>query len=549
MKENDEPEIKDNNEFINTKILINILCFQEFIYQRIKKPQKENGYLQIMKEGFIFIKKKFMKKYKDIFDYKELANIIKKKNYELLNPIKDNNNIINYDKLNDSILLNIINKLPEKRINKIEEMNKDKLLEELKEEKEKKSWIKNYINMQKKGFIQLALIDDFEIINLNILKLINDNQILLNDFLYGNCILGDNYIFILIKDINFYIYEICIFENNEDLKTKYLFNMDINDSDLITKYLGKTGIKNFINAFKENEKIKTVEQNNKKITCYKIDININKIYDYNNISELSDKIKVLILLSISQIKFNENHNFFDKNNKNAILEDVILIKKDYLVNYNYIKITDLINRNQKLKDNIDNIDINNLSFKDIEKFFSEIDIKILKEINKAILDINKFPHNYKVETIKLLKSKNIPIYNDYLFINKNLFFDLFINEFKIDFDINEHFSFLSINNKDILKYCNKNDNLIFIGNIEIDIKPKTKFYDIEYILDFFDKQKLDNELQDLLKFGFNYFLEYKLLFNKEDDYISPIFNEKEIVGYCYKYNNDIKDYTNIPNCI
>ena len=230
MKENNEPEIKDNNEFINTKILINILCFQEFIYQRIKKPQKENANLQIMKEGFIFIRKKFMKKYKDIFDYKELANIIKNNNYELLNPIKDSNNIINYDKLNDSILLNIINKLPEKRINKIEEMNKDKLLEELKEENEKKNWIKNYINLQKKRFIQLALIDDFEIINLNILKLINDNQILLNDFLYGNCILGDNYIFILIKDINFYIYEICIFENNEDLKTKYLFNMDINDS-------------------------------------------------------------------------------------------------------------------------------------------------------------------------------------------------------------------------------------------------------------------------------------------------------------------------------
>ena len=198
MKENIELEINNNGKFINTKILLNIFCFQEFIYQRIKKPQKENINLSIMKEGFIFIRKKFIKKYKDIFDYKEFTKAIKNNNYQLLHSIKDKNNIINYDKLNDSKLLNIINELPEEIINKIENINKYKLLEELKEENEKKSWIKNYINLQNKGFIQLALIDDFEIINLNIFTLINENQILLNDFLYGNCLLGDNYIFIKI---------------------------------------------------------------------------------------------------------------------------------------------------------------------------------------------------------------------------------------------------------------------------------------------------------------------------------------------------------------
>ena len=104
-----------------------------------------------------------------------------------------------------------------------------------------------------------------------------------------------------------------------------------------------------------------------------------------------------------------------------------------------------------------------------------------------------------------------------MFINKNLFYDLFINKFKINFDNNTHFSFISFNNKDILKFYNKNYNLIFIGNINKDIKLKTKFYNIEYILDFFDNEKLDKELQILLKYGFNYYIEYKLIFNKEDE--------------------------------
>ena len=84
MKANKELESKENNKYINSKILINIFCFQEFIYQRIKKPQKENKNLKIMKEGIIFLKKKFMQKYKDLFNYKKLIKEIKKKKFSII---------------------------------------------------------------------------------------------------------------------------------------------------------------------------------------------------------------------------------------------------------------------------------------------------------------------------------------------------------------------------------------------------------------------------------------------------------------------------------
>ena len=58
MKKNVELKSKEDNKYINSKILINLFCFQEFIYQRIKKPQKENNNLKIMKNGIIILKKK-----------------------------------------------------------------------------------------------------------------------------------------------------------------------------------------------------------------------------------------------------------------------------------------------------------------------------------------------------------------------------------------------------------------------------------------------------------------------------------------------------------
>ena len=57
MKKNIELKSKEDKEYINSKILINLFCFQEFIYQRIKIPQKENNNLKIMKDGIIILKK------------------------------------------------------------------------------------------------------------------------------------------------------------------------------------------------------------------------------------------------------------------------------------------------------------------------------------------------------------------------------------------------------------------------------------------------------------------------------------------------------------
>ena len=112
-----------------------------------------------------------------------------------------------------------------------------------------------------------------------------------------------------------------------------------------------------------------------------------------------------------------------------------------------------------------------------------------------------------------------------------------LNDFEQNFTFKRmeiNFSYIFVNKKDIL--IDHKQSLIFIINsINDDYE-----YNIEYILDL-NKNQNFNIINDLK------YLEYENYINDEEviDYISPIFLEDNIIGKCYKYRAELKDYNNI----
>ena len=87
-----------------------------------------------------------MKKYKEYFNYESLYIFLN--NSEILNQIKENE-IINCDNLNISFLSKIAEQVPELYISKIENIDKERLKDEIKKE-DKKNGIINALKLHQK---------------------------------------------------------------------------------------------------------------------------------------------------------------------------------------------------------------------------------------------------------------------------------------------------------------------------------------------------------------------------------------------------------------
>ena len=145
-----------------------------------------------------------------------------------------------------------------------------------------------------------------------------------------------------------------------------------------------------------------------------------------------------------------------------------------------------------------------------------------------------------------MKTKLIDIYTDFIIINEEIFNKFFANEFNIKFE-NKYIhpnSFITINNKDIIKINNQFQSTIFIGNYNY----QNYTYKIEKILDYKINNQLESEYDYLKKCGIEFYCGEKLILNKSsknEDLVSPIFSNDSIIGYSYDYNSNIKDYSNL----
>ena len=262
----------ENNETLekykNLEFLIKFYCFQEELKNRINKTQKESKSYTVF-----FLKKNTMFTYKKLFDYSKLSIILQDKKKDILKDIKDKEGI-NYDKLNDSILSKIIEKLPKDYLTKIDKLD-NKKLNEIEKEDKKIKFIDKYIeykNMDENKIVRLKIFKDFDLIDNNITSLDIKLKI---EMKLGECfILPGNKLLFYYKDDDF-LYEIVNVDKNLNMKIEYLFNKyEISSSKDFGNYLFTNGINKLIKNFNKKSEINSI------IIKYDINKKNEKVYWY-----------------------------------------------------------------------------------------------------------------------------------------------------------------------------------------------------------------------------------------------------------------------------
>ena len=195
-------------------------------------------------------------------------------------------------------------------------------------------------------------------------------------------------------------------------------------------------------------------------------------------------------------------------------------------NININKILDNVINNSQI--NLSNSDIF-LNAKQQPNF-----LNIINNFSKSITDSN---FNKKEITPTKVDINDIFYYSDFILVSEET-----INS--LDNNRNNR-------SKSLFFYCYFGDNKIFIVNngpnlflIEIYYFDKINNILPEIFCKFNTSNYLSNCLSLLLEKGYYELVKYHLIFNDNEDLASPIFNQnnKEI-GYVYKYDPDIKDYT------
>lgn len=513
-------QVNDNlkSSFNNIKLLIKLFCFEEETKQKINNNSMVP---QAIDFNMIFIKNNVMKKYKEIMNYKDLSNFIKSNN-EILKCISANNKL-NYNNLNDSNILKIINQIPTELINKIENVEKKKLITELKIEN-MKEWKFNYKPIKREKEIIIKYLQNFQIINNDILNSFKNQDIELTDYFYGDCIFGDKKVFFVLKDKSWFCYQIGLFEKSGSFTIEYLFiKNEIEDSSIFIKELSKIGIKKLIQTFNEKEKEKKVLIGNKYINFVKVTINeivvkhnpkgglilaIPNRLCYNKQKEIKIRIKALALLSIFLKKAEEIYNNIDniKHNK----DDLYLLNAQFLENPCYKEVKKFINENELIQKKIKDIKIGDLSLDYIEKIFNELDENKLKELenNNILKTIESIagPFDPKVKLIPIGPKKYLEVYIDFAIITKRILIEL-TNVFHFHVQ-KQSFNIDSFNENELIKinnYGNRKYGFFINNNNEVNknllddkINNETNNNNMGKIIELMEK--LENKEKELKEF-------------------------------------------------
>ena len=347
----------------------------------------------------------------------------------------------------------------------------------------------------------------------------------------------------ILKDGNHFIYlckEIRILKKN----AKFLINVD-NLINMPTKIninkeaFIKNNFKNYLNI-RNNSNNSNISNNsnNDNDTQRQTQLMLDKKV-FKRKYEISDALKIFILLSINQQNYNNNYNFnfnnFKNNSKN--FEKVYLINKNIINEYKneFEEVKYLIKANNITKYNVSNF-INN----DIKIEYPFINSNIFDNLMKIdesikLININSLL-NPPFEKVILINNK-IQIYNEFILLKEEI-----PGEIKNKYSLKIIY-YLSCQNKDIISIIKDTQNIILIGKMN----NENGLYNIKYILDFISNQIYTNEIK-LIANNVDNYIKSKFVFNdkNKNDFISPLFSNNEFIGFCYKYMPNI-DYSNCIN--
>ena len=291
-----------------------------------------------------------------------------------------------------------------------------------------------------------------------------------------------------------------------------------------------------------NKEYKNYPLNSSSIIGIKTNKNINQKtvalsppnYDrlLNNINDVNNRTKVLMLLAISQI--------YIKANK---LEKIKLINPKWLEEYDYSKIKSFINKNVSNIKTIWNheYDINSLS-----PIIKTLDFQTLKSYDSKMNFNSNISWEASPEIMKL-SDKDIYLYKNVVIMNEKLF-NLLYKYFNI-FPSNDDISQIHLKDQGdliIFKDYQLNNsgiqNYILAGYID---KNKTQYH-INYLFDYVDKGILEKELEVIIQYGIINYINNRTINSEEKFTFSPIFINEKIIGNCYilKKGHDYTKYVN-----
>ena len=479
----------------NFYILYNIILFNEYL----KIEQNAHN------EKLFLINRNYMKELESILCFNDIKQILLNNNQ--INTM----NIYQSKEEKQAIVKNIKNLLNENITKEIQQIKKENV--------EMKLNSINFLNIQSYPYENnnIFYFNNCQVITEKLCSLIQ--KFVPNFQINSECFINNKNIFSKLNDDT-----ICIGDLTQDnlFQVKYIiYSKDISYMNNIMNKLRISGISSL---------------QNEEFPSHLVIINLldNKVINKNNIENtsynLSNKILALIYLSYYSQK-----KLIEKNNTNI---RVILLNKKFLFHFYYDKICSLINQM-----NFQNEPTN------INEIISKLDINILSKIDQSInnASFNDIPILAQSEIYKL-SNKSIKIYKDFLLVKFDCF-QTFLNKFygnqNINIDSNEQIGYFykQKENMDIIFIANiNNDNYnLFIGQIN----EENNYYDIKFILDFNSPNILKEQKNLLTNLDLNNYFQERIIFSQKDenDLISPIIHNNNIVGNCYKCIINVNDYS------
>ena len=547
--QNEDQSSKINNEnlsndassiFLNKLLLYSFQFYNEYsnFYYSIKLYQKKN-----VEEKLYLINKKYIDELKSISQFEELKRACQT-NQEIKGYL--NNGNINSDKKFLDKLKQLLN---QNNLNQFMKYNRNDI--------EQRLGVTSLYDIstryiQNSPFNYLFYYENFQIINQELYEIINnfDNQF------DHKCkevkgIFSFEKVILLLCENEKYIINVGQINNKDEFELEYLLQTnDIKNNTFelnkIMNYIKQYGY-NSLEASIANDKINIKIENSFYVRAqiYRISSGINIINNFiSTNSQISDKLKAMILLSISQINIDK----FKEYNPPK-LEKVYLMNYNYLTMHKYEEIISLLQKNEdilKLVEELNNpscpYDTNNLDI-----ILTKLDKNALNKIDQELQNIRSSQMNWEgtFDPIKL-KNKKINVCKEFILVKKKIYEEI---QIKLSLNPSSKEFFYMYNKGDIIVSNNYNEYYILFGNIN----NESHLFNLKYILDFDSASFLKEEIKIIKQNGIDYYMKEKAVFSEQNtkDLISPIFGDVYEIGYFYKYSPGINykdtngdDYSN-----
>jgi len=490
-------------------ILANLYKENKILKNKIATPINNSSISSITKEEYYLINKNFIKNLEDIIHFTEIETII-----------NNDNQFLKYFEFDKKYCLNKMKiDLQDETKNALMNLENNLNLKELKNVqiyKLEKSYFKNkYIYYQNSIIIN------------NKIKELLSNFVKLNSGIIESveCYFDNNKIFLNFKS---YIAVGNIEKSNQLIFSHFIQPVHSTDFTIIMEKIKSEGYK-LVQKGLVFEKIEF-----KGYYGFNIEAEIVNVSQQNQInkSSISEKLKKLILLYLGL----QNNGDFGLNDKLA--EDVYLITPEILSDPCIGEINSLLQNNNEINNlfrklNFPKKDLNSTQ---LEELISYLDEQKLKQIDNKYRDKTFKFLEVKGQKMTLKNGKDIIIYRNFIMIRKNIFLNI-----STELGLNNNPKVFYSKNKEGDLIIDENKESITFGRID-----ENDFFNVNYIFYFSYCRDLEDELKIINQYGIKKYLDDYTVFNKENsnDYISPIFSNKNILGKVYRVSPGISNYMN-----